>query len=74
MSVDFGKPSDRPVAGDWDRDGADTIGVFELGLWSLRNSNTAGGPELQFYYGAPGHIPVTGDWNGDGVDTIGVAK
>ena len=52
-----------------------TVGVFDpsTGNWYLRNSNSAGGPNIgPFAYGAPGWYPVVGDWNGDGVTTIGV--
>ena len=40
--------------------------------WFLRNSNTAGGGDMEFIYGAPKIPPVPGDWNKDGVDTPGI--
>ncbi|MCC6742944.1 MAG: hypothetical protein IT175_03695, partial [Acidobacteria bacterium] len=67
-----------PVAGDWNGDGIDTIGLFIPGTktFQLRNSNTNGGADLTFVYSAFGGggflKPVTGDWNGDGVDTVGL--
>ncbi|MGB7589096.1 MAG: hypothetical protein WBM00_10345, partial [Solirubrobacterales bacterium] len=39
--------------------------------WKLRNSNSAGEPNLLFEFGSAGLIPVVGDWNGDGIATIG---
>jgi uncharacterized delta-60 repeat protein len=70
----YGSPNDIPVAGDWNGDGIDTIGVFRNGQFFLRNSNDTGFADLQFAFGAPGDIPVAGDWNGDGIDTIGVIR
>jgi len=53
----------------------DTIGVYKDGVWSLRNSNTDGGPDITAVYGGDASdLPVTGDWNGNGVDTIGVYR
>ncbi len=63
------------MVGDWDGDGDDTIGVYDPvnGNWNIRNSNSAGAPELSFGYG--GGVwkdAIAGDWDGDGDDTIGV--
>lgn len=73
-SFQYGGANWKPVAGDWDRDGRDTVGVFAPdGRWYLRNSNTSGPPDAApFPYGLGAWTPVTGDWNGDGFDTIGV--
>ena len=72
-SFGFGVAGDRPVLGDWDRDGLDSIGVFRSGSWYLRNTNNAGSSSASFSFGAAGDLPVAGDWNGDGRDTIGTA-
>jgi hypothetical protein len=61
-----------PVAGDWDGDQVMTPGTYLDGTWRLRNSNSAGDPDLVIDYGAAGYTPVVGDWNGDGMQTIGV--
>ena len=65
-----------PVAGDWNDDDIDTIGIYRPseGLWHLRNSNDSGVADNTFTYGAgiSGAVPVVGDWNGDGTDTIGI--
>jgi hypothetical protein len=66
----FGIAGDVPLAGDWDGDGIDTVGVYRPGDGNvyLRNSNTTGFAEIQFFAG-PGQ-PVVGDWEGNGVDTV----
>jgi predicted outer membrane repeat protein len=52
----------------------DTIGTFKDGAWSLRNSNSAGSPDITAIFGITGDLPVVGDWNNDGVDTIGLYR
>jgi len=54
----------------------DTIGVFRpsTGQFLLRNSNTAGNPDLTLTFGQAGDKPVVGDWNGDGVTDVGVFR
>jgi hypothetical protein len=55
-----------PVAGDWDGDGVDTIGLFypAPSQFLLRNSNTGGAADLSFAYGPPGAgwLPIVGNW------------
>ncbi|MFO0870599.1 MAG: SdrD B-like domain-containing protein [Pirellulales bacterium] len=72
----YGQPEDFPVAGDWDGDGIDTIGVFRQGRWYLdHNGDGAGHPgEPSIEFGQPGDIPVHGDFDGDGIDEIGVFR
>ncbi|MCH9681115.1 MAG: serine hydrolase [Deltaproteobacteria bacterium] len=72
--IDFsGQPgvsgSAWPVAGDWDGNGDDEIGLFAAGTVSLYSSLVAGPPAVQFATG--GFRIVAGDWDGDGVDTVG---
>jgi hypothetical protein len=42
--------------------------------WSLRNSNTTGGADIEAGYGPAGGnwMPLVGDWTGNGIDTIGL--
>ncbi len=68
----YGQAGDRPIAGDWDGDGVDTVGIFRNGVFFLKNNNAPGFADLSFAYGSPGDIPLAGDWDGNGVDTIGV--
>lgn len=70
----FGIPGDIPIAGDWDGDGVDTIGVYRDSVFYLKNSNETGYADMVFAFGADGDLPVAGDWDGDGVDTIGVYR
>ena len=72
----FGLNDDHPLAGDWNGDGIDTIGVFRNGKWHL-DSNGDGrwseGDEVA-WFGASGDVPVVGDFNGDGIDELGVYR
>ncbi len=65
--------ADIPVAGDWDGNGIDSIGVVKSSESSWFLSNTFAGTIdiTPFIFGTLGATPVSGDWNGDGVDTIG---
>ncbi len=71
-----GSSGDRPVIGDWNGDGIDTVGVYRPsnGAFYLRNSNSAGVPFTVFGFGNNEDLPIAGDWNGNGVDTIGVYR
>lgn len=47
-----------PVAGDWDADGVDTVGVKLGTQWSLRNTNNAGVANITFSYGLANDLPL----------------
>ncbi|HND56170.1 MAG TPA: VCBS repeat-containing protein [Pirellulaceae bacterium] len=72
----FGRQGDIPIAGDWDGDGIDTIGIFREGRWILdvNGDGKASGPEPPIQYGQAGDQPVVGDFDGDGIDEIGVYR
>jgi hypothetical protein len=76
----YGQTGDLPVAGDWEGDGIDSLGVFRQGVFYLRPARLAepkAGPhaeEIVVEFGEAGDLPVVGDWDGDGVDTIGVYR
>jgi hypothetical protein len=73
FTFNFGLNGDIPIAGDWDGNGIETIGMFrpnEL-RWFLSNSFAGTIDITPFVFGPNGLKPVAGDWNGDGVDTIG---
>jgi hypothetical protein len=76
LTLTYGNPGDIPVAGDWNGDGVETIGVVRGNRWLLRNNNSAGNPVIDFTcnFCQPGDIPVVGDWNGDGIDGYGVVR
>ena len=54
----------------------DSIGVFRPSAtdFLLRNSNSAGNPDLTIDFGVAGDLPVVGDWDGDGDDEPGVFR
>jgi hypothetical protein len=54
----------------------DTIGVYRPSTkqFLLRNSNSAGVPDITRAFGAADDLPIAGDWNGDGIDDIGVFR
>jgi hypothetical protein len=76
-SFAFGNPGDQPVAGDWDGDGVDEIGLQResTGLFYWRNTLTTGIADGDIYFGDPGDRFVSGDWGVvDGRDTPAVYR
>lgn len=76
LAFTYSRGRDEPVAGDWDGDGTDTIGVVRGRNWLLRNSNSGGVADISFFYGSASllELPVVGDWNGDGTYTPAVLR
>ena len=72
----YGAPGCVGVAGDWDGDGIDTVGLHResTGLVYFRDSNSTGVADNEFIYGDPGDKIVAGDWDGDGDDSVGVYR
>ncbi len=71
-SFGFGDPGDKPVAGDWDGDGIDEVGLHResTGLFYWRNRNSTGVADGTIIFGDPGDRFVAGEWNGlPGYDT-----
>ena len=68
-AVQFGDPSDIPVAGDYNADGVEDVAVFRpsTGTWFVRNQFTA-------QFGDPGDVPVPGDFDGDGATDVAVYR
>ena len=68
-----------PLAGDWNGDGDDDVGVY-LGKVFYLDANGNGdwddvaGGDRRIPFGISGDTPVTGDWNGDGTDDVGVKR
>lgn len=69
---------DFPIAGDWDGDGIDTVGVQRdagQALWLLKNTNDGSSTDVRFTYGRwASDFPVVGDWDGDGADTVAAVR
>jgi hypothetical protein len=66
-----------PIAGDWDGDGDDTVGVYDpysTTFYLVNENSVTPGPVITFSYGGchPTWLPLAGDWDGDGDDTVGV--
>jgi hypothetical protein len=60
----FGSTGFYPVAGDWNSDGLDSVGVYNNtnGTFFLRNSNSAGAADFTLTFGDPGDTPFAGKW------------
>jgi ELWxxDGT repeat protein len=82
QSFSFGFATDTFIAGDWNGDGADDIGVARpdpntgaMGFFLDSNGNEVSDPpDAEFNYGLAGDRVVDGDWNGGGADKVGVAR
>jgi len=72
----YGTAGDRPIAGDWNGDGVDTIGVFRNGAWHVDTDGNGKvtANDAAFSFGVVGDIPVVGDWDADGIDDVGVFR
>ena len=70
-----GLPGDLPLAGDWDGDGLDTVGIYRPSnsTFFLANSFDAA-PDVELAFGITGDLPLAGDWNGDGTDGVGIFR
>ncbi len=71
---DYGTVGDKPVVGDFNRDGRTDVGVVRAGVWLLRSFPSAGATWRRFGFGKATDVPVTGDWDGDGRDGVGVRR
>ncbi|NNC92784.1 MAG: VCBS repeat-containing protein, partial [Acidimicrobiia bacterium] len=78
FSFYFGNPGDQVFSGDWDGDGADSLGVNRGGRLFLTNANGSGGgpvaTDYDFYFGVPGDRAFGGDGDGDGDDGVFVYR
>ena len=72
----YGEQVDTPLAGDWNGDGIDQIGVFRGGQWMLDEDGDGRwtGQDRPKQFGRPGDEPIVGDFDGDGIDEIGVVR
>lgn len=75
----YGKIGDRPIVGDWNRDGQTDFGVVRningTMQWLLDYSSSVNRtPEEVFYHGAWTDRAIVGDWNNDGFSDIGLAR
>ncbi|MBN2476358.1 MAG: hypothetical protein JXB62_17225, partial [Pirellulales bacterium] len=72
--VRFGHSGATPVAGDFNGDGIDEVGVFYKGHWFLDLNGNGVWDDGDFWarLGDQDDQPVVGDWDGDGKDDIGI--
>jgi hypothetical protein len=78
----FGQAGDQALAGDWDGDGVDNVGVFRpsTAQFLLRQPTRVPPTNIlvtltrTINFGLTGDKAVVGDWNGDGIDTPGVFR
>jgi hypothetical protein len=75
-AIYYGVPGDVALLCDWNGNGSDTVGLYRPseGFVYLRNSNTLGFADVDFFFGIPTDVPLCGDWDGDGTDTVGVYR
>ena len=72
--IKFGMLEGIPIAGDFNGDGVDDVGVFKDGYWMIdinRNSQWDN-DDLMVRLGESGDRPIVGDWDGDGKDDVGI--
>ncbi len=76
FSYPYGERGDRPLAGDFDGDGIDTLALHRpsTGQVLIRNSLDAGAADEVFYFGDTSDRLFTGDWDGDGATTFGLFR
>jgi len=68
---------DLPLAGDWNGDGIDTVGVYRssTGFFYLSDSNIVPGINYTVLLGNPGDTPFAGKWRADMTgDGLGVFR
>lgn len=64
IAATFGVAEDLPVAGDWDGDSKDTIGVWRPSVATFFLSNNNAAIDITAAFGTNGDQPVVGDWDG----------
>ena len=70
----FGIYGGIPVAGDFNGDGIDEVGVYFGGEWFIDLNGDGRWDERDVWakLGDENDLPVTGDWDGDGKDDVGI--
>ena len=78
--LDTDSASMLALAGDFNGDGCDTVGLYQQSTGRFFVSNELGADfevlehEFSYYFGDPGDKPYAGDFDGDGVDTLGLHR
>ncbi|MBQ1864197.1 MAG: hypothetical protein II150_06385, partial [Thermoguttaceae bacterium] len=63
----------KPVVGDFNGDGIDTVSFFNDGKWFIDDVGD-GYTDRTASLGRSGDKPIAGDWDGDGIDGIGIMR
>jgi hypothetical protein len=71
--VPAGEAGDLPLAGDWDGDQVDTVGLYRPSRRTFFEIDSAG-VATSFAFGDAGDLPLAGDWDGNGTDDVGVFR
>ncbi len=76
QTINYGLPTDLPVAGDWNATGTKQIGVFRNGTWILdtNGNGVLDSGDRTVVFGQAGDIPVVGDWLGTGRVALGLFR
>ena len=70
----YGQTGDVPLVGDWNGDGAQTVGVARGNVFYLRNAASGHHDVPAFRFGRAGDRFLVGDWDGNGTWTPGVVR
>ncbi|NNF87979.1 MAG: DUF4038 domain-containing protein [Acidimicrobiia bacterium] len=66
----YGIPGDQVFVGDWNGDGRDSLGISRAGKLFLRNANSTGPADLEFWFGQPDDIAMAGNIDGGTLDEV----
>lgn len=72
--VNYGRPHDAVLVGDWNGDGVDSLAVRRGSTYYFANALRGGRADKVIAYGRPSDRVLAGDWNGDGKDTLAVRR
>lgn len=72
----YGAAGDMAIAGDWNGDGIDTVGVYRAGVWRLDVNGDGRWTDADeaVRFGRKGDFPLVGDFNGDGIDDLAIVR
>ncbi|MDH3472030.1 MAG: L,D-transpeptidase, partial [Acidimicrobiia bacterium] len=75
FSFPFGNVGDQPLAGDFDGDGVDTMGVFQpsSGFVHLTSSHSSASDVATLFFGQSSDLMLAGSWDG-GADQLGLYR
>ena len=63
ITANLGNSSEKPVVGDWDGDGRDTVGLWRQSTGNVHLTNNNASFAIDFVLNETGTQPVVGDWD-----------